>query len=77
MKQRLQQHVVGVCMSVVALALLSLVALATLFPAMRQNLLHKLGLSEKDSNSLAVNSCLIDQKDDSEEVYFLSCGGIY
>jgi len=34
------------------------------------------GVSHADS-SLALTSCTIDIKQQSEEVYFLSCGGIY
>ncbi len=56
-----------------------LIALAVYAPSVRHTVLKTLGIKE-DSKLLAVNSCPLAQDDavaDSDNIYFLSCGGIY
>lgn len=46
-------------------------------PSTRQSVLHMFG-AESFSKSLALNNaCLLNTKQQGEEVFFLSCGGIY
>lgn len=71
----LQKRVYAGAFSLAALVVAAGIYMFSL-PAVRQSALHFLGVQHAPS-ALALHSCLLDTKAQTEEVYFLSCGGIY
>ena len=61
----------------VGVVLIGLMSTVAFIPSARKTLLHTLGVSMNDDSKLVLNKCLADQKNDADQIYFVSCGGIY
>jgi hypothetical protein len=51
--------------------------LGALFPSLRQQFASTLGMKADAGEKMAVNSCVPETSGDPDDIYFLSCGGIY
>jgi hypothetical protein len=51
--------------------------LGALFPSLREAIAHAAGVSDSGSKIATATNMCTPESGDSDDIYFLSCGGIY